>query len=166
MFSDEEMFKKAFEYANENSTCMKVSVGAAILDNNENVILSCNRSEDFNCKEHNECYKAKVTGIYESCEETRKYCKAIHAEINMINKLNEIWNNSTMDKIPDLLKIYNNPLYVTRYPCENCCKKIIKNGFKYVKYCGKQEISENVKRLFEKANVKVEWFPEIDYEFK
>lgn len=155
MLSDEEMFRKAYEFAKNNSTCIKVAVGAALDDNNGNIIVSCNMGE-HNCKEYNECYKAKVTGVYESVEWTRKYCQAIHAEINMIN----ILKNSPVSE-----EIYNNPLYVTRYPCLNCAKKIAERGFKFVKYSGKQEISNEVKKIFDKNNIKYEWFPQYDFEF-
>lgn len=155
-------FDSAFEFAKCNSTCLKVNVGAVFAvpnrraKNGFKLYHSCNRSNDVekNCQVLKECYKAKVTGIYESCEETRKYCSAIHAEINMIENL----------KIENV-NPSNGVLYVTRYPCENCAKHVVEFGFTKVCYCGKQEISDEVKKIFEDNNVEVEWYPQYDYEF-
>ena len=81
-------------HARKESGCIKVAVGAVwIPDDYERariysgaIFASNVNPEGYSCKENGECYKAKVTGIYESCEETRKYCKSTHAEINLINK--------------------------------------------------------------------------------
>lgn len=155
-------FDSAFEFAKCNSTCLKVNVGAVFAvpnrraKNGFKLYHSCNRSNDVekNCQVLKECYKAKVTGIYESCEETRKYCSAIHAEVNLINLLKK-----------ENIEFDSGTIYVTRYPCFSCATQLINNGFKEVNYCGKQEISNEVKKLFEESDVNVKWFPEYDYEF-
>lgn len=155
-------FDEAFNFAKKNSTCLKVNVGAVFAvpnrraKNGFKLYHSCNRSNDIekNCQLLKECYKAKVTGIYESCEETRKYCSATHAEINMIELLKQ-------EKIDPS----NGVLYVTRYPCENCAKNTVEFGFKKVCYCGKQEISDEVKKIYKDGGVEVEWYPQYDYEF-
>lgn len=150
-------FRSAFAYAEMNSTCRKVQVGAVCADHTGIVAWACNKSEDDskNCVKIGECYKYKVTGIYESCEETRKYCSAIHSEINLINELKEIGFGTAM---PTMV------LFVTRYCCENCARNIVNFGFKHVYYCGIQEISDEVKKLFDENCVEYKWFPEYDFE--
>lgn len=148
-------FDKAAEFAKRNCTCIKVPVGSLFVDlSNQEEYYECNRSFDFDCKTQNECYKAKVTGIYESCEETRKYCKAIHSEVNMI----ELLKKNRVDPKSGIL-------FITRYPCLNCAKKIVEFGFNIIAYCGKQEISDEVKQLFYENKIIVDWYPELDYEF-
>lgn len=149
-----DLFKEAYLYAKSNTTCRKVPVGALFLTHDSNKYLSCNKSKDINCIDLGECYKAKITGIYESCEETRKYCKAIHAEINIIDILKE--NN---------INPGGGILYVTRYPCYNCAANIVDYGIKHTRYCGRQEISNEVKELFNSHNVICEWIPELDFEY-
>lgn len=155
------IFDRIIDFAKSQSTCKKLSVGAGFVFNHTEtrdtpptIIYSSNCSSDYNCKLNDECYKAKVTGIYESCEETRKYCKAIHAEINMINNLREMNVDPT-----------SGILYVTRYPCLNCAEKCAEFGFSRIAYCGKQEISDEVKQIFDNHDIEVEWYPSIDYEF-
>lgn len=153
----ENYFKSAFAYAKVNSTCRKVKVGAVCVDHTGSVAYACNKSEDDskNCIKLGECYKYKVTGIYESCEETRKYCSAIHSEINIIDKLKKY---GLSEALSDMI------LFVTRYPCLNCARAICDYGFKSVYYSGIQEISDEVKELFDKNGVEYKWFPEYDFE--
>lgn len=143
------------KFAEENTTCKKVAVGSLYLDDNNNVLhRTCNKSSDkHNCKDLNECYKAKVTGVYESVEWTRKYCKSKHSEIWMIEMLNNL------DVNPE-----KGTLLVTRYPCESCANAIIKFGIKKVVYGGKQEISDEVKNIFDKYKVTYIHYPDVDYE--
>lgn len=149
------LFNKANDYAKSHTTCMKIGVGSIIMDNKSSKILSIGSNfGSHNCVEHGECYKAALTGIYESREETRKYCKSIHSEINALNKLDE-------NKLSDDCTIF-----VTRYPCEDCSKAIIKSGIiKGVCYCGKVKISENSEKLFKESNISVDHYPEIDFEY-
>ena len=152
-----EIFNKAYTYAMNNSTCMKVKVGSACLVDNT-LITACNCSieDSKNCIKLGECYKYKITGIYESCEETRKYCSAIHSEINLINRLKTLGFEVAMPTMT---------LFVTRYPCENCAKNIVDFGFKKVYYCGKQEISDEVKKIFKINGIDYKWYPEFDFEY-
>lgn len=144
----------AFDFASNNSTCNKIAVGACFRNHSGYITeYSSNYSSDYNCKSNKNCYKAAVTGIYESCEETRKYCKAIHAEINMIN----ILKSKNIDPSCGVL-------YITRYPCLNCARSCAEFGFKNIVYCGKQEISDDVKKIFDDYNINVCWIPDIDYE--
>jgi deoxycytidylate deaminase len=153
----EVFFNRAFQYAEDNTTCLKVPVGALYKTPNGLNYLACNNTNngpEGNCCQNGECYKAKVTGIYESCEETRKYCQSTHAEINMINILKQNNINPT-----------DGTLFVTRYPCWKCAKSIISYGFKEVHYCGKVEASGEVKQLFDDNNVRFFWYPNIDFEY-
>lgn len=146
------MFDKCFDYASSRSTCIKVSVGACAVLKSGEVYFSSNYG-DHNCKEDGTCYKYLVTGIYESCEETRKFCASTHAEINLINKVES-----------DGKSMEGAVVYCTRYPCEKCSINLVKSKIKEVHYCGKQEISENSKRWFDKSGIKVFHNPDIDYE--
>lgn len=143
----------AFHFASNTSTCNKVAVGACFSGYGNIKEYSSNYSSDYDCKSNKNCYKAAVTGIYESCEETRKYCKATHAEINMIN----ILKSKNIDPSCGVL-------YITRYPCLNCARSCAEFGFKNIVYCGKQEISDDVKKIFDDYNINVCWIPDIDYE--
>lgn len=150
-----ELLIKINEFAEENTTCKKVAVGSAYLDHNNNLLhMTCNKSpENYNCKELNECYKAKVTGVYESVEWTRKYCCSKHSEIWMIEMLRNI------DIDPEL-----GTLFVSRYPCLNCATECVKFGIRNIIYGGKQKISDEVKKLFDDHKVTYKHYPDVDYE--
>lgn len=161
-FDDVEMyFDMAAAYARKYSTCLKVQVGSLFLCNRTDVgsriYLTCNSTgdESKNCKINGECHKYKVTGIYESCEETRKYCSSIHSEINMIDLLKR-----------EIISPDKGILFVTRYPCVNCANEIVEAGFKTVAYCGRQEISDEVRKIFDDGNVDYYWENILDYEYE
>lgn len=148
-------FHEAFNYAKKYSTCLKVYVGACFVTNDGRKFFSCNRGEETNCQKEGKCHKAEVTGIYESCEETRKYCASVHSEINMINILKE--NN---------VNPADGTMYVTRYPCLNCMTEMAKAGFKKIYFCGKSEGTdpESNKKLAEEYGIEYEHFPKYDFE--
>ena len=160
-------FYTAHCHARRESGCMKVAVGAVwIPDDYERariysgaVFASNVNSEGYSCKDNGECYKAKITGIYESCEETRKYCKSTHAEINLIQKMKEKFPDREQTEL-----LNGGTVWVTRYMCENCALELIRHGLKKICYCGKQEISDTVKTFLESAGVKYWWYPEWDFE--
>lgn len=133
----------------------RFGVGSLYLDDNNNVVhKTCNRSVDnYNCKELNECYKASVSGHYESREDTRYLCKARHSEVWMVETLKNLDINPSLGT-----------LLVTRYPCRNCSEVIAKFGIKNVIYGGKQEISDEVREIFEKYNINYKHYPDVDYE--
>ena len=143
------------KFAEEHTTCKKVAVGSMYLDNNNTIIYkTCNKSLDgHNCKELDECYKAKVTGVYESVEWTRKYCKSRHSEVWMVEMLQQTD-----------LNLSEGTLLVTRYPCKNCSEVVAKAGIKKVIYGGKQEISDEVREIFNKNNITYIHYPDVDYE--
>lgn len=152
------IFDSGADYANIFSTCKKVSVGAVFISPHTNRIYHSANVGLFDCRHQNICYKAHVTGIYESCEETRKYCKATHAEIRMISELkSEKLSKSAIE---------SGILFVTRYPCENCALECAKFGFKHIYYCGREEISQKVKDIFESNGIEYKWFKDYDFEFK
>ena len=140
---DKMYLDKAAEYAKTCSTCLKVAVGSVFVpdDTYEKPLYSAN-SGAINCKEQGECHKFKVTGIYESCE-----------EIHMLDNLKE--NN---------IDPKSGTIYVTRYPCVNCARKVAESRVKKVVYGGRQEISDEVKGIFNRYSIPVEWYPECDYE--
>lgn len=153
MLNDITVLNLAASHAAKHSTCIKVAVGAAFRLDDDSVLYSCNHGDDINCKKIGECHKFKVTGIYESCEETRKYCAAKHAEINLLEDLKSLSIDPKGQEI-----------FVTRYPCINCARALVEAGVKVVTYGGRQEISDEVKQLFNDNNVKYKWYPECDYE--
>lgn len=155
---DEHYLDMAAEFAKHNTTCRKVAVGSCFVSNSNgdtNIYLTAN-SGVHNCIKEGYCYKARVTGIYESSELTRKFCKATHSEIRMIEVLKNA--GRTINK--------GDTLFVTRYPCINCAKAIDEFGFKSVIYGGVQEISDEVKEVFDKSGISYKWYPENDYEFQ
>ena len=156
MESLERIFTEAADYADKYSTCRKVHVGACFITKDGYKVYSCNNGGASNCNELGYCYKAHVTGIYESTEETRKYCQSTHAEINMLKTLKEHNINPA-----------NGTLYVCRYPCRNCLTKCIEAGIKDIKFCGVSEgtTPEENKQDCKEHNVNYEWHPEFDYEF-
>ncbi len=84
-------------------------VGAVIVDNNNHII-----STGFN---------GMPPGYSESkssWEKPKKYEKVIHAEANAIA-------HSSQD-------LRNSKLYVTLFPCKECCKLIVTSGIKEVYY--------------------------------
>lgn len=155
MYTDKEYLDIAAEMANNISTCKKVAVGSCFVQSNTgSIFCTANRSDKINCKELGECRKFKLSGIYESREETRHLCAATHSEINMINLLKR-----------DNVSLSDGTLYVTRYPCLNCANELVKNGIMKLVYGGVQRISEQVEEIFIKNDVECSWIPECDYEF-
>lgn len=159
-------FYDAHQLARKESACMKVAVGAMFIPQTEtkkvkyNAIFASNSNPDgYSCQEHGECYKAAVTGIYESCEETRPYCKSVHAEINLIDKMKARFP----EKDPTEL-LSDGEVWVTRYPCENCAMTMIQHGLKVLRYCGVQPVSDEVSELLSMAGVDVQHFSEYDFE--
>lgn len=154
--TSKEIFDSAIEYALLNTTCRKVAVGSAFVLKSGKILYGCNNSKEHNCIKEGECHKAKVTGLYESSEETRVHCNATHSEVDLI----------TSDGFKKLSKddIAFGKLYVTRYPCYNCAKTIVEAGIKNVEYCGGWEISDDVKELFESSGVSVIYNSNYNYE--
>ena len=152
-----EIFYRAAGYAEAYSTCRKVHVGAAFITGDNQIFYSCNNGGTNNCNELGYCYKAKKTGIYESCEETRPYCQSVHAEINMLKILKE--NN---------IDPSNGVLFVTRYPCRNCLDKCIEAGIREIRFCGVSEgtTPEENKAKATENGVSYIWYPQYDFEFK
>lgn len=149
-----EIFNRIFDSIKYRSTCLKVTVGARYIGNTVDFTTVNCSNDGHSCKDSNECYKYKITGIYESCEETRKFCKSIHAEINLLNELKE-------EGISDLSE---GEVFVTRYPCVNCAEELVKHNVRKISYCGKQEISQEVKDYLKNHKVEVYWYPEFDFE--
>lgn len=156
--TDEEYLKNAGNFADATSTCLKVGVGSCYVfdssDGSRTVFYTSNMGEKDNCKKNGYCLKYKLSGIYESCEETRHLCAAKHSEIRMIDVLKK---NSVNPSV--------GTLYVTRYPCIRCATELSKFGFKKVVYGGVQKISNEVEEVFKKMGVEYKWIPEVDNEF-
>lgn len=156
--TDIEYLKAAGEFANNSSTCIKVAVGSCYVIEDDNgdkqIVYTSNSGDKINCKKNGYCTKYKLSGIYESCEETRHLCAAKHSEIKMIDTLRRMNVDPTIGT-----------LYVTRYPCTRCAAEICSFGFRRVVYGGIQEISSQVKEIFNRSEVEYKWIPEVDNEF-
>lgn len=150
-------FMMAYEYARVFSSCCKVKVGAVLHDESSNKrIFGANQglTTETRCITSGECYKAKVSGIYESTEATRHLCHAVHAECNLLDRLSHSRK----------MNLDTSVLYVTRYPCESCAKRIAESGIKRIRYAGVQKISDTVSKILEDASIEVSHFPDLDFE--
>lgn len=150
-------FDIANDYALDNYTCCKVQVGSLfITEDGSEMYVTCNQNKDHNCREMGFCYKARESGIYESREETRHLCKAVHSEINMINLLKS-----------KNIKPGEGVLFVTRYPCQACLKACIKFGIKNIFFAGysKGTSPEELFDIAKKSKIVIKHFDKIDYEY-
>lgn len=142
------------EYANKHSGCKKVSVGSAIFVNGttETVVFGVNRTLPVSCKEYG-CQREKLYGEDSKNHRLPSDCRALHSEIEALTCAAKMG-----------ISVENATILVTRYPCEACARAIVNSGIKAVYYGRQQEISEQTKSIFEKAEVKVFWFKDWNYE--
>lgn len=142
------------EYADRYSGCKKVNVGSAILINGttETVIFGVNRTLPVSCKECG-CQREKLYGEDSKNHRLPSDCRALHSEIEALTCAAKMG-----------ISVENATILVTRYPCEACARAIVNSGIKAVYYGRQQEISEQTKSIFEKAEVKVFWVKDWNYE--
>lgn len=158
-----EMMEFAYNYAKQQSDCVKVQVGAVLVPNDSPSLypfeFGTNRTYPVSCKE-NGCRRQELYGEDSKNHRLPSDCRAIHAEIDCITKF-----CGSMKIAPYSIK-EKLCLIVTRYPCEACARAIVNAGFiERVVYGGEQETSEETQKIFESANVEVvhlDWKPEHD----
>lgn len=124
------------DWANTFAVCQKVKVGAVIVGNEGDIFTAygCNRSIPEGC-DGTSCNRVLPHDGLPHCVST------LHAEIDAI--------------IGSERNLEGTTIYVTRYPCENCARAIVRAGIKKVVYGRTPEISEDTKRIFEYGKVKV-----------
>ena len=158
-------------YADRESTCLKVAVGALLVDGdyldsfefsvfnpNSDIayipgLYGCNASavKQLSCKSIG-CLRMQKYG--EQCKEHRnpEDCRSVHSEIQVISRA------ASLGMVTD-----NKVVIVTRYPCEACAKAIIKAGISTVIYGREQKISEQTAEMFKLAGIEVVHVPEWIY---
>lgn len=153
----ETSFRMAYDYASVYSSCCKVKVGAMLHDESSGKRYfgaNCGYTTEHRCILTGTCHKAEVSGIYDSTEATRHLCNAVHAECNLLDNM----------KSSKRINLNTSYVYVTRYPCENCARKLVSAGIKHVRYAGVQKISDEVQRIFDDACIDVVHYPMYDFE--
>lgn len=125
----------AASYANSQSGCQKVKVGALIVMDKRIISMGANKAIPNICKGERGCLRVEKYG-----EDTKNHrnpddCRAIHSEIDAICNAWESTRGATM--------------YITRYPCEACARAIVSAGISKVIYGREQAVSHETQRIFE-----------------
>lgn len=133
----------ADSYAKKHSTCKKTAVGCYIVHEAEHrtvLAKGCNRGE-ISCKDEG-CLREQTFG--DNSKDHRSVCRCYgnHAEQDAL-------------KFAICFDLRGESLFVTRYPCDECSKAIIKAGIKLVVYGREFPISANAEKMFEEAGVEV-----------
>lgn len=136
--------KRAQEYADKESGCCKVAVGALLVPSKYKVsILGANISLPVSCRVKG-CRRVDLYGEDSKNHRLPSDCRALHSEVSAITEAAKAGiptNGATM--------------YVTRYPCEACARTIVNAGISTVYYGREQKISQETQRIFTAGNVKV-----------
>lgn len=133
---DSKWLELANTYANMRSGCTKVKVGAVIIDEESDSLISigANVSIPSICKSHG-CLKVEKYGDNSSKHRNPEDCRSIHAEIDAIARSTTNLKGKT--------------IYVTRYPCEGCARVIVTTGITTVLYSGEEAISYLTRNIFD-----------------
>ncbi|NMA89991.1 MAG: ComE operon protein 2 [Amphibacillus sp.] len=120
------------------STCERLTVGATIVRDNRIIAGG---------------YNGSVSGsdhcIDEGCYVIDGHCvRTVHAEMNAILQCAKFGVQTEGAEI-----------YVTHYPCLQCCKAIIQAGIKTVYYAADYRNHPYASELFKDANVNVQFIP-------
>lgn len=139
----------AQDYADDNSTCVKVKVGSVIVPKESVgkelfgcVIHGCNHGV-HNCKQ-NGCRRVELYGNASKEHRLPSDCDAVHSEVDAIGRAAKMG-----------VKTEGATIFVTRYPCEACARAIVSAGIGKVYYGRKESISEYTAAILEAGNVKV-----------
>nr|WP_035720783.1 ComE operon protein 2 [Gracilibacillus boraciitolerans] len=117
------------------STCQRLMVGATIV-----------RDKRIIAGGYNGSVSGSVHCIDEGCYIIDGHCvRTIHAEMNALLQCAKF--GASTDKAE---------IYVTHFPCLNCCKAIIQSGIKTVYYAEDYKNHPYAIDLFKEANVQVE----------
>nr|WP_058307390.1 ComE operon protein 2 [Gracilibacillus massiliensis] len=117
------------------STCQRLMVGATIV-----------RDKRIIAGGYNGSVSGSVHCIDEGCYVIDGHCvRTIHAEMNALLQCAKFGASTE-----------NAEIYVTHFPCLNCCKAIIQSGIKTVYYAEDYKNHQYAVELFKEANVYVE----------
>lgn len=120
------------------STCERLMVGATIVRDNRIIAGGYNGS-----------VSGSVHCIEEGCYVIDGHCvRTVHAEANALLQCAKFG-----------VATDGAEMYVTHYPCLQCCKQIIQSGIKAVYYANDYRNHEYAKQLFAEANVTVKKIP-------
>ena len=134
---------RAQNYAEQNSTCAKVHVGALIITEDGHLVYGSNNGV-MNCKKHG-CRRVRLYGENSKIHRLPSDCDALHSEIDAICKA-----------ASKGLNLENAAIYVTRYPCEACARAIGASGIKKIYYGRNESISEYTQVILQNYGVDVE----------
>ena len=112
------------------SPSMKLKVGAVIVKDNR-VISSGYNGYPSGCK-------------HISIHRDNHEINTIHAEQNAIS-----------DAARRGVAVQNSTIYITHYPCINCCKYIISSGINNIVYLDNYKNDEIVSKLLEECNISI-----------
>lgn len=133
----------ADNYAKQRSTCKKTAVGCYIVHESEHRVVfakGCNNSE-VSCKEEG-CLREQQFGNNSKKHRVVCRCYGNHAEQDALKKAAHY-------------DLRGDTVFVTRYPCDDCAKAIVKAGIKLVVYGREFPISANAEEMFKIAGVEV-----------
>lgn len=133
----------AQQYANNNTTCLKVAVGCVIVPKDGIAVFGANRSVDLDCTVSG-CLRVQKYGENSKQHRNPSDCRAVHSEVDAITRA-ATWGIPTVGAVA----------YVTRYPCEACARALVAAGISEVVYGRKAEISEETEAIFGYNGVKV-----------
>lgn len=120
------------------STCSRLMVGATIVRDNRIIAGGYNGS-----------VAGETHCIDEQCLMDNGHCiRTVHAEMNAILQCAKFGASTEHAE-----------LYVTHYPCVNCCKAIIQAGIKKVSYATNYHNHPYAQTLFEQAGVALHYVP-------
>lgn len=127
------------------STCTRLMVGAVIVKKNRIIASGYNGS----ISDGTHC-------IDEGCYIVDGHCvRTIHAEANAILQCAKFG-----------VPTESTTVYVTHFPCLQCCKQLIQAGIKVINYGENYRNHELAVQLFEEAEVEVNHIPLTDVTFK
>lgn len=142
---DNDWLELAQAYADDAAVCKKVKVGCALVKLSGEVFIGfgANRSVPDFC-DGVACNKVLPYDGLPHCVST------IHAEIDAIIRAKRDLTGATA--------------YVTRYPCENCARALVRAGVRKVVYGRPQQISDEVVKIFLSGNVEFLHIPTFNPE--
>lgn len=125
-------------------------VGACIVNKNKRIVGTGYNGFPHNC-EDNEFPWCREGNYFET-----KYPYVVHAELNAIFNSTVVLEGCT--------------LYVSLFPCHECCKAIIQSGIKEIVYCDDKyngtESDLAGKRMLKAANIKYRKIDNFELEIK
>ncbi len=150
-------FKEIVQVVSKRSTCIKVQVGAIIVNEDDKIIsigMNGVSSGHIHCQDFwNEYYETRKE-YYQTIEDfiNSDEFKNLHSDFQ---KQNEIHAEVNAIITPSKRELINSSIYVTLSPCIDCAKMIIASGIKNVYYINKYERDLTGIKLLESCNINV-----------